>query len=81
MRNGDKSLSDEQKNQLRLVELFVAQATAHVAADLAGVHRNSAALYFHKVRQCIGAQMAQIEPEMAVFEYDGVNSENTQSRG
>ncbi|MGO1003967.1 IS1595 family transposase [Lysobacter sp. CA196] len=58
------------KDQLRLVELFVAQATARTAADLVAIHRNSAALYFHKLRQCIAAQMAEVEPEMAVFECD-----------
>ncbi|MFQ6312113.1 IS1595 family transposase, partial [Lysobacter capsici] len=35
-------------DQIRLVELFVAQVTARTAADLVGIHRNSAALYFHK---------------------------------
>lgn len=58
------------KQQLKLIELFVAQATARTAADLVGVHRNSAALYFHKLRQCIAARMGEVEPELAVFECD-----------
>ena len=56
--------------QRKLVELFVAQTTARTAADLIGIHRNSAALYFHKLRQCIAAHMAEVEPELAVFECD-----------
>ncbi len=56
--------------QRRLVELFVAQATARTAAELVGVHRNSAILYFHKLRECIASQMAEVEPELAVFECD-----------
>ncbi|HEY5972315.1 MAG TPA: IS1595 family transposase [Pseudoxanthomonas sp.] len=56
--------------QLKLLELFVAQSTARTAADLVGIHRNSAALYYHKLRQHIAACMAQVEPELAVFECD-----------
>ena len=58
------------KQQLKLVELFVAQVTARTAAELAVVHRNSAALYYHKLRQCIAVRMAEVEPELAVFECD-----------
>ena len=56
--------------QIRLLELFVAQTTARTAADLVGVHRNSAALYFHKLRGLIAARMAEVEPELGVFECD-----------
>lgn len=56
--------------QIKLLELFVAQVTARTAADLTDVHRNTAALYYHKLRQCIAARMAEIEPELAVFECD-----------
>ena len=56
--------------QLKLLELFVAQSTARTAADLVGTHRNSAALYYHKLRQHIALRMAEIEPELAVFECD-----------
>ena len=56
--------------QLKLLELFVAQAAARTAADLVGVHRNSAALYYHKLRQLIAARMGEVEPEMTVFECD-----------
>jgi transposase len=56
--------------QFKLLELFVAQSTARTAADLVGVHRNSAALYYHKLRQHIALRMAESEPELAVFECD-----------
>ncbi|MGO1003721.1 IS1595 family transposase [Lysobacter sp. CA196] len=56
--------------QNKLLELFVAQVTARTAADLIGIHRNSAALYYHKLRQCLATRMAEIEPELAVFECD-----------
>ncbi len=58
------------KQQIKLLELFVAQVTARTAAELTAVHRNTAALYYHKLRQCIAAKMAEIEPELAVFECD-----------
>jgi len=58
------------KQQVKLLELFVAQVTARTAADLTQVHRNTAALYYHKLRVCIAANMAEVEPELAVFECD-----------
>ena len=67
MANGSKSLSDKRIQQLKLLELFVAQSTARTAADLVGIHRNSAALYYHKLRQHIALRMAESEPELAVF--------------
>jgi transposase len=39
----------------RLLTLFVAGSTARTAADLVGVHRNSAALFFSKLRAVIAA--------------------------
>jgi len=39
--------------QERLLEMFVAGATARTAADLVGVHRNTAAYYFHRIRLII----------------------------
>jgi len=35
--------------QERLLEMFIAGATARTAADLVGVHRNTAAYYFHRI--------------------------------
>ena len=39
--------------QLRLIEYFVAGTPARTAADLGGVHRNSAIRFFHKLREKI----------------------------
>ena len=39
--------------QNRLIEFFVAGTTARVAAPLVGVHRNTAAFYFHRLREII----------------------------
>jgi len=39
--------------QLRLMEYFVAGTPARTAADLVGVHRNSAVRFFHKLRGAI----------------------------
>ena len=39
--------------QSRLIELFVAGTTARLAAQLVGVHRNTAAFYFHRLREII----------------------------
>jgi len=36
--------------QERLLELFISGSTSRTAADLVGVHRNSAAYYFHHLR-------------------------------
>ena len=36
---------------LRLMEYFVAGTPARTAADLVGVHRNSAIRFFHKLRE------------------------------
>ena len=38
------------KDQLKLIEFFVAGVPARTAADLVGVHRNSAIRFFHKLR-------------------------------
>jgi transposase len=50
-----------------LLTLFVAGATARTAADLVGVHRNTAALFFSKVRAVIAAHQ---ERQMAAA-FDG----------
>ena len=39
--------------QGRLIELFVAGTTDRLAAQLVGVHRNTAAFYFHHLREII----------------------------
>jgi len=46
-----------QAKQDRLVEHFIAGTTARTVASLVGVHRNSAALYFHRLRQIIAKEL------------------------
>ena len=41
------------KDQIRLIEYFVAGTPARTAADLVGIHRNSAIRFFHKLREKI----------------------------
>ena len=52
------------KNQLRLLEFFVLQVTARSAADLVGIQANTAALFYHKIRQVIMAQLDLQAEEM-----------------
>ncbi len=42
--------------QLRLMEYFVAGTPARTAADLVGIHRNSAIRFFHKLRCSIATK-------------------------
>jgi transposase len=58
------------KQQLRLAELFVAESTARTAADLVGLHRNSAALFYRKLRELIACKIAEADPEFGAFEVD-----------
>jgi len=53
-------LSDVQ--QSRLIEHFVAGTTARCAAELVGVNRNTAAYYFHRLRELIA--LSTHEPDM-----------------
>jgi transposase len=45
-----------------LIRQFVAGATARTAADLVGVNRHTATLYFHKLRELIAQNLAKTEP-------------------
>jgi len=47
-----KSRLSESKQQ-RLIELFISGSTARTAAALIGVNKNTAAYYFHRLRQLI----------------------------
>ena len=42
--------------QLELMKYFIAGATARTAADLTGIHRNSAIRFFHKLRCAIATK-------------------------
>ena len=44
--------------QLRLLEFFVLEVTARSAANLLGVHPNTAALFYKKIRQIISFHLA-----------------------
>ena len=50
------------KQQLELLKYFVVGSTARVAAEMAGVHRNTAIRFFHKLREKIAAKQ-QIRAE------------------
>ena len=45
--------------QLRLLEYFVAGTPSRTAADLVGIHRNSAIRFFYKLRQQIAHKQAK----------------------
>jgi transposase len=45
------------KVQSALLLFFVAEVTARTAADLLGINRNTAALYYHKIRQQIALHL------------------------
>lgn len=52
------------EKQIRLIEYFVAGATARTAAALVGVNKSTAAYYFHRLREII-AQAIQTEMPLA----------------
>ena len=58
------------RTQLRLIEHFVAGTTARTAADLVGVNRNTATLYFHKLRETIAERIADEGPFGGEVEID-----------
>ena len=50
--------------QERLIEHFVAGTTARTASRLVGVHRNTAAYYFHRLREIIAYELAKESEEL-----------------
>ena len=52
------------KHQRKLLEFFVLQVTARSAADMLGIQANSAALFYHKIRQVIWAHLELQAEEM-----------------
>ena len=48
--------------QIELVKYFCAGTTARSAAELTGVNRNTATLFFHKLREVIFSELAALEP-------------------
>ena len=73
------------RTQLRLIEHFVAGTPARTAAGLVGVHRNTAALYYHKLRETVAARVADESPfggEVEVDEsYFGGHRKGKRGRG
>ena len=56
--------------QLRLLELFVAQATARTAAEVIGINYHTAYLFYRKLRQLITEKMTDEEPFDGEIELD-----------
>ena len=56
--------------QSRLMEYFVSGATARIASALADVHRNTAALYLHRLRQLISQAIEDVSPFAGEVEVD-----------
>ena len=58
------------RTQLRLIEHFVAGTPARTAADLVSVNRNTATLYYHKLRETICEHVAHESPFGGEVELD-----------
>lgn len=52
------------KQQLKLLEFFVAQVTARTASDLLGIWHNSSALFYYKILTLIEYHLAQEAKEL-----------------
>lgn len=52
------------RTQERLLEFFVLEVTARSAANILGIHPNSAALFYRKIRQIIAFYLAQEAAEV-----------------
>lgn len=52
------------KQQLKLLEFFVAQVTARTASDLLGIQHNSSALFYHKILTLIEYHLNQDAKEL-----------------
>ena len=59
-----------QTKQQRLIELFVSGSTARTAAALVGVHRNTAAYYFQRLRHLICQAVEDETPLFGEIEVD-----------
>ena len=58
------------KVQSRLLDFFVLEVTARSAANLLGIQANTAALFYHKIRQVIVANLAFYEDEVFAGEVE-----------
>ncbi len=52
------------KQQLSLLQFFVAEVTARTAADLLAINRNTATLFYHKIREIIVYNLEQEADEI-----------------
>jgi transposase len=59
-----------EKQAARLLEHFVAGTPARTAADLVGVNKNTAALYYHRLREIITARIEDESPLSGEVEID-----------
>lgn len=59
-----------EKQSARLLEHFVAGTPARTAADLVGVNKNTAALYYHRLREIITARIEDESPLSGEIEID-----------
>src|SRR5215510_16345528 len=59
-----------EKQTARLCEHFVAGTPARTAADLVGVNKNTAALFYHRLREIIAARIADESPIQGEVELD-----------
>src|ERR1700733_16159144 len=59
-----------EKQQDRLAEFFVAGVTARTAADLLGVNRKTAAVFYHRLRQIIAQEVDLGSPLAGHIEVD-----------
>ena len=50
--------------QIELVRHFVAGSSARSAAEICGINRNTAILYFHKLRELIANKLAAEAPDL-----------------
>ncbi len=71
--------------QNRLIEMFIAGATARTAAALVGVNKTTASFYFHRLRQLMAQHLeyfAPLDGEVEVDEsYFGGRHKGKRGRG
>jgi transposase len=59
-----------EKQSARLLEHFVAGTPARTAADLVGVNKNTAVLYYHRLREIIAVRVEDNSPFSGAVEID-----------
>src|SRR5262245_24519946 len=75
MRLRRSRLSEEQTE--RLLQHFVAGTPARPAADLAGVNRNTATLFYGRLREIIAHRLARANPIQTEIALDDIELEDT----